>query len=121
MSELTMYRLFLDPLHINPKSKYCKGCHKFKALRFFYSGRNKCKSCEKRQHKEIHSREHPIADYKTCSCCGFTKPRSEFALDKTQTDGLHSHCKECQSEARKHNKTSKMIVKQKSRNRFAHE
>lgn len=121
MSQLIIYSLFHEPLLVNSKSKYCKGCHKYKATRFFYDGRNKCKSCEKKQHKEIHSREHPIAEFKTCACCGFVKSRTDFALDKTQTDGLHSHCKECQREARLHNKTNKMIVKPKSRKRFAHE
>ena len=45
-------------------------------------------------------------------------PSSMFAKDPTQTDGLHSHCKECQRESRKFNRTSKMINKPKSRKRL---
>lgn len=33
--------------------------------------------------------------YKICSKCGESKPRDRFYRDKTKTDGLRSHCKNC--------------------------
>lgn len=107
------------------KGKICKKCGVFKALKFFYRSssskdgyRGACKSCEKEQHREIHSRPHEIAPFKRCACCGNEYDASFFSKDPTQTDGLHSHCKSCMKESRIHNKTTHMIVKPKSRRRF---
>lgn len=120
--------LFGSIVEQKKKGKICRVCGSFKSFVFFYKSssskdgyRGACKCCEKKQHKEIHSREHEIAKYKICGCCGILKDASKFAKDRTQTDGLHSHCKECQAEARMHNKTIRLIVKPKSRKRFANE
>lgn len=106
------------PFREKPDGMICRKCGKFKATRFFYKGRKCCKECESKQHKEIHSRPHPIANIKKCALCKRLMPSSMFAKDPTQTDGLHSHCKECQRESRKFNRTSKMINNPKSRKRL---
>jgi hypothetical protein len=42
-----------------------------------------------------------IAQFKTCTKCGHSKPTDRFTKDKTRSDGLFSWCRECKSAAAK--------------------
>lgn len=33
--------------------------------------------------------------FKTCNCCGFIMPKTEFYRDTTHSDGLYCYCKKC--------------------------
>lgn len=93
------------------KGKICPKCGEYKALRFFSKDgrggfRNDCKKCAAKQQREIREKmKHHVPEAYTCSCCGRTKPISEFAKDLTKVSGHRSWCKECEQEKRDLGKT----------------
>lgn len=94
-----------------PESKTCPICEQVKPGAEFYRDRNSgdgasgyCRVCTVARHHAWRADRRardtiPIPESKPCPKCRVTKSASEFALDRSKTDGLATHCRSCRSAA----------------------
>lgn len=105
-------------------TKTCTKCEQTKNISFFYKRKNGnyhswCKFCNNAQTskaaKERRKNFVKPSDLKVsvCGTCNKEKNIEQFAVDKSRKNGLHSRCKECQSEYNTHPR--RMLSSAKSR------
>ena len=84
----------------NITEKKCSKCNKVKPVLEFdrsrdYGYQSICKSCKKEKYNKSPKYEPKQEGTKICSSCGQRKNINEFSINKQNTDGRNSRCKEC--------------------------
>lgn len=112
-----------------PKTNVCSHCKKKKTSSEFNKNKSNknglstlCKSCARESDRNYRKNlsKRPSIDIpktKICPNCKVEKSSSEFSKNKTNKDGLKSHCKYCESEYKKLDQTKK-LTNERRRNRY---
>lgn len=92
-------------IFVSVRVKTCTACDEIKGESLFRKGHNQCKDCERVRRRELRKRHKENFDInnlptkKRCPSCGETKPREDWPINRTNTDGLGGICNDCLRES----------------------